>query len=197
MFRDTGAQRLDAEFFRAEYADFDEKCKALKGSFLLGRFFELSPGRALVAESEATYYAKHGVLATSASTGRRLNWQKGRSRRAMESHENEHLLAGSAHEIAYVGRQCDVVTGVQRYGSARTLDASRWPDDFAASTTTGRLPMRCTMWRLSLRRPAGLHQVQRCGRGQRGGHIYKNDLGGFVRVPLPAEAWIAVGRDPS
>jgi hypothetical protein len=41
-----------------------------------------------------------------------------------------------------------------------------------------------------LRHPAGLHQVQRCIRGLRGGHVYKDDLERFVRVPMPDEAWM-------
>jgi hypothetical protein len=41
-----------------------------------------------------------------------------------------------------------------------------------------------------LRSPAGLHQVQRCIRGLRGGHVYKGDLSKYVRVPLPEQSWL-------
>ena len=41
-----------------------------------------------------------------------------------------------------------------------------------------------------LRSPAGLHQVQRCIRGLRGGHVYRDDLARYVRVPLPPKEWL-------
>src|SRR5690348_15655989 len=69
MFRHGGAERLDAEFFRSEYRDFDERCKSESESFILGDYFELAPGRALAASAETTFYAKQGILANVG-----INW---------------------------------------------------------------------------------------------------------------------------
>jgi len=41
-----------------------------------------------------------------------------------------------------------------------------------------------------LRSPSGLHQVQRCIRGLRGGHVYRDDLSQYVRVPLPSSEFL-------
>lgn len=189
MFRDTGAQRLDAEFFRAEYADFDKKCKSLKGSFLLGQYFELSPGRTLVAGTEATYYAKQSIL-----TNVGINWaaieeaEGALAKGAWKVKKNDLLLACTAHEIAYVGRKCDVVTEVPTWIDA---EIGSVPDLMILRPRLqqeGYLSLHYVA--AFLRHPAGLHQVQRCIRGLRGGHVYKNDLERFVRVPLPDEAWM-------
>lgn len=189
MFRDTGAKRLDAEFFRAEYADFDEKCKALKGSFLLGQFFELSPGRALVAGTEATYYAKQGIL-----TNVGINWaaieeaEGALAKGAWKVRKNDLLLACTAHEIFYVGRKCDVVTNVPGWAGE---DIGCVPDLMILRPRPKQEAYLSLHYVAAfLRHPAGLHQVQRCIRGLRGGHVYKNDLERFVRVPMPDKAWM-------
>ena len=41
-----------------------------------------------------------------------------------------------------------------------------------------------------LRSSSGLHQVQRCIRGLRGGHVYREDLEARIYVPIPSEDWL-------
>jgi hypothetical protein len=41
-----------------------------------------------------------------------------------------------------------------------------------------------------LRHDMGKHQVQRCIRGLRGGHVYRDDLSRYVRVPFPKSQWL-------
>ena len=189
MFRDTGARRLDAEFFRAEYAEFDKKCKSLMKSFPLGQYFELSPGRTLVAGTEATYYAKQGILTNVGINWAAIEETEGvLAKGAWKVKKNDLLLACTAHEIAYVGRKCDVVTEIPSWIDA---EISCVPDLMILRPRLQQEAYLSLHYVAAfLRHPAGLHQVQRCIRGLRGGHVYKNDLERFVRVPLPDEDWM-------
>jgi hypothetical protein len=46
-----------------------------------------------------------------------------------------------------------------------------------------------------LRSAWGLHQVQRCIRGLRGGHVYPQDVQAFVRIPEPPHSWLQSFED--
>ena len=87
-----------------------------------------------------------------------------------------------------MGRKCDVVTDVPGWVGE---DVGCVPDLMIIRPR----PQQDVYLSLHyvaafLRHPAGLHQVQRCIRGLRGGHVYKNDLERFVRVPMPTETWM-------
>src|ERR1035438_7445509 len=63
------AERVDAEFFRREYAEFDERLKRAMPTFLLGEHFSLSPGRGLGNGEEIVPLIKQGIL-----TNAGVNW---------------------------------------------------------------------------------------------------------------------------
>jgi hypothetical protein len=98
------------------------------------------------------------------------------------------LLACTAHEIAYVGRKVDLVRNIpphitQPIGCVADIMIIR-PKRTKPAKLYG------SYVAAFLRHPAGLHQVQRCIRGLRGGHVYKDDLSAFVRVPIPSDEWL-------
>jgi len=189
MFRDGSAERLDAEFFRSEYFEFDVRCKAAGTTFVLGEHFELSPGRALAASTDTTFYAKQGILTNVGINWAAIEESEGRpAKSAWKLREGDILLACTAHEIAYVGKRVDVISAIpgwlgEEIGCVPDLMILR-------PKPAGSSYLSLQYVAAFLRSPSGLHQVQRCIRGLRGGHVYKNDLERFVRVPLPKEAWM-------
>jgi hypothetical protein len=189
MFRSEGAQRLDAEFFRSEYSEFELRCSTRGTSFLLGEHFDLAPGRALVGSNDSTYYAKQGILTNVGINWAALDDAEGSlAKGAWKIQQGDILLACTAHEIYYVGRKCDVVSEVpESIGS----EIGCVPD---LMILRPKKPMGSYLSlhyvAAFLRHPSGLHQVQRCIRGLRGGHIYKQDLERFVRIARPEEQWM-------
>lgn len=188
MFGAGGAQRLDAEFFRNEYLEFDLRCQDELASFHLGLHFELAPGRALKPSADKTYYAKQGML-----TNVGLNWsvveeaEGSLTAGGWTIQKDDILLACTAHEIAYIGRKVDVVSEVPDWIQT---EVGCVPDLMILRRRQDDLFLSLQYVAAFLRHPAGLHQVQRCIRGLRGGHVYKADLERFVRVPLPSEKWM-------
>jgi hypothetical protein len=189
MFRDGGAERLDAEFFRSEYFEFDARCKASGTTFVLGDHFELSPGRALTASDDTTFYAKQGILTNVGINWAAIEESEGRpAKGAWRLRKDDILLACTAHEIAYVGKRVDVVSQMPAWVGE---EVGCVPDlMIIRPKPAGSNYLSLQYVAAFLRGPSGLHQVQRCIRGLRGGHVYKNDLERFVRVPLPEEAWM-------
>jgi restriction endonuclease S subunit len=188
FFSQNGAQRIDAEFFRQEYAQFDDSCRTKGSSFLLGDYFDLSPGRALKPSAKTTYYAKQGIL-----TNVGINWSALEEadgdlvEGAWAIQENDILLACTAHEIAYIGRKVDLVSAIPDF---ITGEVACVPDIMILRPKKKASSLSLHYIAAFLRHPAGLHQVQRCIRGLRGGHVYKSDLSRFVRVPLPEKKWM-------
>ena len=188
FFSPEGAQRIDAEFFRGEYAEFDKRCIAQGETFNLGDWFDLNPGRALSASSKSTPYAKQGIL-----TNVGINWS------ALEETDgsipsggwrvqnDDILLACTAHEIAYIGRKVDLVTEVPEWAEG---NVGCVPDLMIIRKKKDSPPLSLHYLAAFLRHPAGLHQVQRCIRGLRGGHVYRKDLSKYVRVPVPSKHWM-------
>ncbi|AHE36585.1 hypothetical protein [Burkholderia pseudomallei] len=189
MFRAGGAERLDAEFFRSEYFEFDARCKATGNTFVLGDYFELSPGRALAASADTTFYAKQGILTNVGVNWAAIEESEGRlAKGAWKLRKGDILLACTAHEIAYVGKRVDVISEIPKWVGD---EVGCVPDlMIIRPKPTGSSYLSLQYVAAFLRSPSGLHQVQRCIRGLRGGHVYKDDLERFVRVPLPEEAWM-------
>lgn len=181
--------RIDAEFWRSEYQNFDSKVQELGDSFLLGEYFSLNPGRGLGSGDELVPHVKQAVL-----TNVGVNWSaidEGIGSSANPTgrvHQEDILLACTAHEIYYVGRKVDFVRTVPpeiRSSNVAVADImiirprENKPDELSGSYVAA-----------FLRHPAGLHQVQRCIRGLRGGHVYREDLSRYVRIPVPAPEWL-------
>ena len=99
------------------------------------------------------------------------------------------LLACTAHEIYYVGRKVDYVREVPQ----DIADINVCVADILIFRPKPGKPTGITESYVAafLRSPWGLHQVQRCIRGLRGGHVYDIDLERYVRVPLPNSKWMA------
>lgn len=196
FFDPSSALRFDAEFFRKGYKEFDERCQKLGNSFLLGDFFDLTSGRALVKGEEPILYAKQAVL-----TNIGINWSAlaeeygSLASGATKIQPGDILLACTAHEVAYVGKKVDFVRAIpdwleQPVGCVPDLMVIRPKQNKPASLYGSYVAG-------FLRHPAGLYQVQRCIRGVRGGHVYRDDLSKFVRIPLPSENWLEEFEDIS
>lgn len=182
------AQRIDAEFFRSEYAEFDEKLRAAMPTFLLGSFFNLFPGRGLGNGQETVPFIKQGVLTNAGINWSAISYEDGRGApKGGRVAPGDILLACTAHEIYYVGRKVDFVRDVP----ARLKENEAVPDLMIFRPRSEKpAKLHGSYVAAFLRSPSGLHQVQRCIRGLRGGHVYKQDLGTYVRVPIPPDAWL-------
>jgi hypothetical protein len=186
-FRAGGPRRFDAEFFRSGYELFDRKCQTLGRSFLLGEAYHLSPGRGVKRGSDPVPFVKQGAL-----TNYGINWsavlaEEGQSVARGRVRKGDILLACTAHEIYYVGRKVDFVRDVPRELALNECVADVMvirPREDAAIKLPG------SYVAAFLRRSAGLFQVQRCIRGLRGGHVYKEDLARWVRIPIPDDEWL-------
>lgn len=185
-FGDGSARRIDAEFFRSEYVDFGQRLQELGPWCRLGELYSLKSGR-LKPGDERVATIKQAVLTNAGVNWSAVEWQSGSCAGAQVA-PGDILLASTAHEIAYVGKKVDYVTHVPddvepchqvvaeimvlrpRKGAKRAM-----PGAYVAAF---------------LRHPAGLHQVQRCIRGLRGGHTYPQDLDREVLVPDPGDEWL-------
>lgn len=185
-FGEDSARRIDAEFFRSEYADFVSRLQALGPWRRLGEMYSLRAGR-LKPGDEAVATIKQAVLTNAGVNWSAVAWESG-SCGAAQVAPGDILLASTAHEIPYVGKKVDFVTQV--------------PDNVAAChqvvaelmVLRPRQDVERTMpgafVAAFLRHPAGLHQVQRCIRGLRGGHTYPQDLAREVFIPDPGDDWL-------
>jgi hypothetical protein len=191
---DKGAQRLDAEFQRLEYKQYDKVLRSAGASFLLGEQYELFNGGGTKRGDEMV-----PVLKQAALTNAGVNWStvayeegspgKGRKR----VREEDILLACTAHEVYYVGRRVDFV---------RDMPESIGMTNVAVADLMVLRPREDAPRKLAgsyvaafLRSAPGLHQVQRCIRGIRGGHVYADDLSSYVRVPVPPDQWLEQFED--
>lgn len=182
-----GAKRLDAEFFRSEYTSFHDHVKSLGPYFTLQDQFTLFTGRRSTGDEPVRTF-KQGSLTNAGINWTAVGLEEGDAVGALIE-EGDILLASTAHEIYYVGRKVDVVRAMPNDIASsnqavaeliviRTrADAGLWiPEEYVAAF---------------LRHAAGLHQVQRCIRGLRGGHTYPSDLAQYVIVPEPTDKWLA------
>lgn len=186
--RAGSAERIDAEFFRREYPEFDQKLKETLPTFLLGHYFDLAPGHGLGAGDKTVPFVKQGVLTNAGVNWSAISHEEGRGApKGGRVRAGDILLACTAHEIYYVGRKVDFVRDVP----SELKDNEAVPDLMILRPRTDKpAKLHGSYVAAFLRSASGLHQVQRCIRGLRGGHVYKQDLGAYVRVPIPPDDWL-------
>ena len=163
MHRAKGAQRLDAEFFRSGYESFAAGVTARGPSFLLGKMFEINPGRALVLKEDVnSYFLKQGAL-----TNVGVNWpavlrEPGRIPAGTWTvQDDDVLMACTAHETAYVARKVDVVR--ERPAEFVAEKVGVVPDVLILRPRKERPAHVSSAYVAAfLRHPAGRYQVQRC-----------------------------------
>jgi hypothetical protein len=192
----SGTQRCDAEFFRCEYEQFNAHLRSKIDTFIIGDFYNATSGRAPGKEIEDIPYFKQGALTNVGVNWSAVQYQPGSRKPARgRIKEGDVLLACTAHEIYYVGRKVDYVRDVPREMEKTNVAVA----DILIIRSTGRKPHYLSGSYLAafLRSPWGLHQVQRCIRGVRGGHVYGVDIEKFVRVPIPPEEWLEEFEDIS
>ena len=166
FFAPGGPRRLDAEFFRGEYQEFEDRTRTWGRVFRLGEAYSLRPGGGTKAGYDSVSIVKQRML-----TNAGLNWsaasiELGRLPSVADVQESDVLIACTAHEIYYVGRRVDYVREVPRNHAL-----NRAVSDVIVCRSRGNSPAVPGSYLAAfLRSPAGLHQVQRCIRGLRGGH---------------------------
>jgi hypothetical protein len=182
------AGRFDAEFFRHEYGIFDERLKSSVANFSLGDYYDLASGRGLGKGDDLVPFVKQGVLTNAGVNWSAVSCEHGAAKSAGNVRAGDVLLACTAHEVYYVGRKVDFV----RYVPEEIRNTNAAVADLMVIRPRPEKPegLYGSFVAAFLRSPAGLHQVQRCIRGLRGGHVYKGDLSKYVRVPLPEQGWL-------
>ncbi len=181
-------QRLDAEFFRREYLMFDERLRSSISTFPLGQYFQLAPGRGLGSGDAQIPFIKQGVLTNAGVNWSAISYELGAVRSVGDVQTGDILLACTAHEIFYVGRKVDFVRDMPKRVALMNAAVA----DLMVIRPRPEKPknLHGSFIAAFLRSLGGLHQVQRCIRGLRGGHVYKDDLSKYVRIPLPKQAWL-------
>lgn len=195
VFSAGGAQRFDADFFRTEYSVWDRLCQQQGESFVLGDYFDGHAGRGLPRGEDDVPYIKQIAL-----TNHGINWcavatEPGYVKSGADCvRAGDILLACTAHEIYYIGRRVDYVRAVPENLKVNACV----PDLIILSPNSVHPPDLMDSYVAAfLRHEAGLHQVQRCIRGLRGGHVYSRDVLEYVRVPVPPREWMAEFEDIS
>jgi hypothetical protein len=189
VFGSGSELRFDAEFFRSGYTTFEKHVRELGPSFLLGEYFDLSPGRVLGEGKDEVPYIKQAVLTNFGVNWSAVAYEPGTpGPNSGRVSSGDILLACTAHEIYYVGRKVDFVRSVPE----DLRENNTCVPDLMIVRPRKKKPAYVfgSFVAAFLRHPAGLHQAQRCIRGLRGGHVYKNDLSKHVRVPLPTKKWL-------
>lgn len=186
-FGDGSARRIDAEFFRSEYADFGQRLQELGPWSRLGDLYSLKAGRLKPGDGRVATI-KQAVLTNAGVNWSAVEWRRGSCAGEAQVTPGDILLASTAHEIAYVGKKVDYVTHMpEEVGSCHQVVAEIMvprPQPSAKRSMPGAYVAAF------LRHPAGLHQVQRCIRGLRGGHTYPQDLERDVLIPDPGDEWL-------
>ncbi len=171
------------------YYSFDIKLQEEANSFILGEYYNFYNGRSLGVKKEEVPYVKQSVLTNIGVNWAAVSYEMGDPAPSTgRVKANDILLACTAHEIYYVGRKVDFV---------RSIPASIENSNFCVADIMIIRPKKNKPEKLYgsflaafLRSPSGLHQVQRCIRGLRGGHVYGRDLNKYIRVPLPPIDWL-------
>src|SRR5260370_19517569 len=184
------AERLDAEFVRHEYRSFNAGLQAATPTFLLGDYYDLSPGRGLGKGHDIIPMVKEGALTNAGINWSAVSSEQGTAKSVGDVQVGDILLACTAHEVYYVGRKVDFVRDVPE----EIQETNAAVADLMVIRPRPEKPKNLygSFVAAFLRSPAGLHQVQRCIRGLRGGHVYKADLSNYVRIPLPQQTWLDV-----
>jgi hypothetical protein len=189
----NSAERCDAEFFRHEYQAFDAQLESAVSTFVLGDYYDLSPGRGLGNGDDTIPFVKQAVLTNAGVNWSAVSYEQGALKSDGNVRPGDILVACTAHEIYYVGRKVDFVREVPEEIAGTNSAVA----DLMVIRPRPEKPesLHGSFVAAFLRAPSGLHQVQRCIRGLRGGHVYKNDLSKYVRVPLPKQSWLDAFED--
>ncbi|MBM0231588.1 hypothetical protein JNW91_06750 [Micromonospora sp. STR1_7] len=186
-FGPGSAERIDAEFYRPEYEEFGQRIISSGSYFRLGDYYDLSSGRVVAGEDELMPTFKQAVLTNAGINWSAVATEPGKKRGAIVV-DGVILLAATAHEIEYVGKKVDYVRRVPSefrvYNQAVADLIVLKPRDEKPAELFG------SYVAAFLRHSSGRHQVQRCIRGLRGGHVYSSDLAQHVVVPMPPERWL-------
>ena len=186
FFATNSPRRLDAEFFRREYKEFEARARAWARVFRLGESYSLRSGAGNKPGNDGVAIVKQGMLTNAGVNWSAVSVELGKLPAQGEVQNGDILIACTAHEVYYVGRRVDYVREVPR-----RLAANRAVGDVMVCRSRHETPIVPGSYLAAfLRSPAGLHQVQRCIRGLRGGHVYRQDLEAYVYVPVPPENWL-------
>lgn len=179
------ADRVDSEFFRAEYRDFHDRLEG-EPFVALGDVFDIRSG-VRVSGDDSVPIVKQSALTNSGLNFSAIDREFAKTGGGFGVKTGDILLASTAHEIAYVGRKVDLVRDLpseldhnQAVAELMILRPKLKPS----------APVSAAYVVDFLRHEVGRHQVQRCIRGLRGGHTYPRDIGKYVKIPLPDEAWM-------
>lgn len=172
-----GAQRIDAEFFRDEYIEFEENITKI-GSVTLDKYFNLITGRKVTGKSLIPII-KQNILTNYGPNYSNVEYEPAKPGAGIPAYDGDILLACTAHEVEYVGKKAELIRDLpahlannQVVGEIMILRAK---ENFTSSKS---------FIVDFLRSPYGTRQVQRCIRGVRGGHTYPADLGKYVKIPI-------------
>lgn len=188
MSSESGMSRMDAEFFRGDYDEFARRIVDHGDYFPLGKYYDLRSGRIGGNDSSLVPTIKQAVLTNAGVNWSAVAEEPGEVRRGAAVEAGDILLAATAHEIEYVGKKVDYVRAVpvdlqlanQAVADVMILKPRQdKPESIRGSYVAA-----------FLRHDAGKHQVQRCIRGLRGGHVYARDLAIHVLVPVPDSRWL-------
>ena len=186
FFGPGSPRRLDAEFFRGEYEEFEDRARSWGRVFRLGEAYSLRSGGGAKAGNDGVPIVKQGMLTNAGINWSAASIELGKLPSKGEVQDSDVLIACTAHEVYYVGRRVDYVRVVP--GS---LSRNRAVADVMICRSRQRSPIVPGSYLAAfLRSPSGLHQVQRCIRGLRGGHVYRGDLEARVYVPIPPKGWL-------
>jgi hypothetical protein len=180
--------RVDVEFHRSDFAEFEDRAVTLGATRRLGDMYSLGAGPGRQPGDGTVGVVKQAVL-----TNLGINWSAVEHEVDLDDHRTvlsggEILIASAAHEVYYVGRKVDVVRTIP----SECVVNQVVPELIVARPKSEHVQQRLNSYVAAfLRHDAGLHQVQRCIRGLRGGHIYGFDLGAHVVVPIPSDDWLA------
>ncbi|SDQ19013.1 hypothetical protein SAMN02800687_0773 [Curtobacterium sp. UNCCL20] len=179
------ASRIDAEFFRSEYGDFAEKLQRAD-HFPLNKYFELISGR-VVNGDDPVPIIKQGMLTNYGPNVTAVEVESAKRGKGVSARKGDIALASTAHEVAYVGRKVDQIRELPSLLDNNQVVAEL----MLIRPRNDNQPVSTSYVTDFLRHPAGRHQVQRCIRGLRGGHTYPQDVGAYVLLPHPDDAWMA------
>lgn len=189
FFSAGGPLRFDAEFFRDEYDEFDARITKVPNHFKLGDYYSATTGRAQGNPKQDIPYLKQAILTNAGINWGAVSVEEGDPNPAKgRTKAGDILLACTAHEIFYIGRKVDYVRKVPKEHEDNVC-----VPDLMILTPRPEKPNELdgAFVAAYLRGPWGLHQVQRCIRGLRGGHVYPDDVEAFVKIPFPPKAWLA------
>lgn len=183
----NGAGRLDAEFHRLEYVQFQSRLSQMENVIRLGEYYEAFSGSNPAKGSDNVRRLRQAQLSDFgiAYGGCELVEQaRGDGRTSIR--ENDVVIGCTAHEPQYVGNRVDIVDDLD-IDSTKIIPV---PDVMIIRKNNqvgGPFPLFLSYF---LKTKWGKRQFQRLNRGVRGGHVYGTDVENFIYVPVPSSEWM-------